>query len=106
MFIMVALRFFDTNLANCLIKMAGAFKLIFKCLSHFLREKFFILSFSNKEALLIKQFVPFIFKFAKRIILFSSEILFKLALIKKILEPFFSRIFFNFSASFFVCTFR
>ncbi len=52
---MFALIFLEINFENCLIKIAGARKLIFKCLSHTLIEKFLMLSLSNKEALLIKQ---------------------------------------------------
>ena len=39
----------------------GALRLIFICLKKFLSEKFTKLSFSNIDALFIKQFKPFIF---------------------------------------------
>ena len=69
---MFALMLLGTSFENCLIKIAGALKLIFKCLFHTLIEKFLTLSFSNKEALLIKQSKYFNFDFENLSILSIS----------------------------------
>jgi len=47
--------FFEACLANCLVKIVGARRFIFKWSFQLLVVKFKISSFSNKAALLIKQ---------------------------------------------------
>ena len=64
MLLFFPLIFFENSLVN----RAGAFKLVDMCLSQLALLKFSNLSFSNIDALLIKQSKYFIFDFANLII--------------------------------------
>ena len=76
MFIM--LLFFPlTFLANSFDNRAGVLKLVFKCLSQLSVVKLSSLSFSNNEALFIKQSKYFNFDFAHLTILLTSFSLLK-----------------------------
>ena len=72
------LTFFE----NSFDKKAGALRFVEICFSQLLDEKFSILSFSNNEALFIKQSKNFIFDFENLIILMISFSLLRSPLIK------------------------
>ena len=90
--------FFEACLANCLVKIAGARRFIFKWSFQLLVVKFKISSFSNKAALLIKQLIVPNFFLARGIIFSTCFIFFKSALIKAAFTEFSSIIFFKFFA--------
>ena len=69
-------------LENSLVKSAGAFKFVDICFSQLLLLKFVNLSFSNKEALLIRQSKYFNLDFANLTILIISFSLLKSPLAK------------------------
>jgi len=52
---MILLFFFETNFENFLISRAGALRFAFICASQLFDVKSVILSFSNNDALFIKQ---------------------------------------------------
>ena len=71
-----------TFFANSFDNNAGVLKFVLKCLPQLFVEKFSNLSFSNKDALFIRQLKNFNFNFANLTILFKSFYLLKSPLTK------------------------
>ena len=78
--------------------MQGALKFVLKCFPQLSIVKFSNLSFSNNEALFIKQSKYFNFLLQNLTIFFKSSSLLKSPLTKYTLVNFFDNFFFNFSA--------
>jgi len=84
--------------ANPCDNKAGALRFAFKWLPQLFDVKFSSLSFSNNEALFIKQSKYFNLDFANFTSLFKSTSLLKSALTRYIFDPFFCKFFFKASA--------
>ena len=80
---------------NSLDKSAGVLKFVLKCWPQLSVVKFSNLSFSNNEALFIKQSKYFNLDFANFTSLFKSTSLLKSALTRYIFYPFFCKFFFK-----------